>query len=62
MVNLKEIIEKLQSDNFYFQTQVENLQTENKQLTLSNKNLFNEVNSLKEKLKIKNIVWVYFIS
>ena len=62
MVNLKEIIEKLQSDNFCFQTQVENLQTENKQLTLSNKNLFNEVNSLKEKLKIKNIVWVYFIS
>ena len=56
LVNLKEIIEKLQSDNFYFQTQVENLQIENKQLTISNKKLVNEVNDLKENLKVKKIV------
>ena len=56
LVNLKEIIEKLQSDNFYFQTQVENLQIENKQLTISNKKLVNEVNGLKENLKVKKIV------
>lgn len=52
--NLKEIIEKLQSDNFYFQTQVENLQIENKHLTISNENLSKELSSLKENLKIKN--------
>ena len=56
LVNLKEIIEKLQSDNFYFQTKVESLQIENKQLTKSNRNLFNEVNNLKEKLKTKKVV------
>ena len=56
LVNLKDIIEKLQSDNFYFQTQVENLQIENKQLTISNKKLVNEVNGLKENLKVKKIV------
>ena len=56
LVNLKEIIEKLQSDNFYFQTQVENLQIENKQLTISNKKLVNEVNGLKENLKVKKVV------
>ena len=54
MSNLKEIIEKLQSDNFYFQTQVENLQIENKHLTISNENLSKELSSLKENLKIKN--------
>ena len=52
--NLKEIIGKLQSDNFYFQTQVENLQIENKHLTISNENLSKELSSLKENLKIKN--------
>ena len=53
LLNLKYIIQKLQSDNFYFQTQVENLQIENKHLTISNKNLSNELNTLKENLKRK---------
>ena len=54
MVNLKEIIDKLQSKNIYFQTQVEILQSENKQLVISNENLSIEVNSLKEILKTKD--------
>ena len=52
--NMKEIIEKLQSDNYYFQTQVKNLQIENKHLTIPNKNLSKELSSLKENLKRKN--------
>ena len=54
MVNLKQIIEKLQSENIYFKTQVEILQTENEQLISLNKNLSNELNSLKEDLKRKD--------
>ena len=53
LVNLKEIIDKLQSENIYLKTQVEIVQTENKQLVVSNKNLFIEVNSLKEILKLE---------
>ena len=54
MVNLKEIIENLQSENIYFKTQVEILQGENQQLVISNKNLSSEVNSLKKILKTKD--------
>ena len=54
MVSLREIIDKLQSENIYSKTQVEILQAENKQLVFSNKNLSIEVNSLKEKLKTKD--------
>ena len=53
MVNLKEIFEKLQTEKNYFKDQVEKLQIENKQLIISNKNLSNEVNCLKEDLKRK---------
>ena len=56
MVNLKEIIDKLQSENIYFKTQVEILQAENKQLVISNKNLSNEVNSLIGNLKTKDFM------
>ena len=50
---MKEIIEKLQAEKNYFKTQVEKLQIEKKQLIISNKNLSNEVNCLKENLKRK---------
>ena len=60
MVNLKEIIDKLQSENIYFKTQVEILQSENKQLVISNENLSIEVNSLKEILKTKDSMSVCF--
>ena len=53
MVNLKEIIEKLQVEKNYFKTKVEKLQIENKQLIISKENLSNEVNCLKEDFKRK---------
>ena len=53
LINLKEIIEKLQSEKNYFKTQVEKLQIEKKQLITSNKNLSNELYCLKEDLKRK---------
>ena len=56
MVNLKEIIDKLQSENIYLKTQEEILQAENKQLVVSSKKLSTEVQSLKERLKTKDSV------
>ena len=53
LVNLKVIIEKLQAEKNYFKTQVDKLQIEKNQLIISNKNLSNEVNCLKEDLKRK---------
>ena len=62
LVNLKEIIDDLQAKNVQFQTQVEKLKIknncltiENKQLIISNKNLFSEVNCLRENIKEKSI-------
>ena len=54
MVNLKEFIDKLQAKNISFQNQVKKLTSENRQLNISNKKLFNEVNHLKTHLKTKN--------
>ena len=52
LVNLKEIIEKLQAERIFFKTQVEKkLQIEKKQLIRSNKNLSNKVNLLKKDLQ-----------
>ena len=48
LVNLKEIIDKLQAKNTSFQSQVKQLKSENKQLIIANKNLCNEVNCLKK--------------
>ena len=53
LVNLKEIIDKLQAKNTSFQNQVKKLTIENKQLIASNKKLFSEVKCLKEDLKSK---------
>ena len=56
LTNLKEIIENLQTQNVYFQGQVENLQVENKNLTVSNINLTNKVKLLEEKFQ-SQIFW-----
>ena len=53
LVNLKEIIDKLQAKNTSFQNQVKQLTIKNKQLIISNKKLYIEVNCLKEDLKSK---------
>ena len=53
LVNLKEIIDKLQAKNTSFQNQVKKLTIENKQLIALNKKLFSEVKCLKEDLKSK---------
>ena len=51
LINLKEIIDKLQSENNYFKTQVVKLKVENKNLIISNKNLTNKVNMLEREFK-----------
>ena len=53
LMNLKSIINKLQSEKAYFKTQVEKLNIEKKQLIISNKNLFNKVNMLEKHLQTK---------
>ena len=53
LINLKEIINKLQSEKNYFKTQVVKLQVEKKQLLISNKNLTNKVNMLEKGLQSK---------
>ena len=54
LVNLIEIIDKLQARNFSFQNQVKKLTIENKQLIILNKKLCIEVDCLKENLKTKH--------
>ena len=56
LVNLKEIIDKLQAKNFSFQNEVKKLRIDNKKLIVSNKKLSIEVNCLKEVLKSKHIM------
>ena len=53
LVNLKEVVDKLQAKNICFKTQVEKLTNENKQLRISNKKLSIELNCVKEDLKTK---------
>ena len=53
LINLKEIINKLQSEKNYLKTQVVKLQVEKKQLDISNKNLTNKVNMLEKGLQSK---------
>ena len=53
LINLKEIICKLQSEKHHFKTQVVKLKVENKHLIISNKNLTNKVNLLEKELKTK---------
>ena len=56
--NLKEIIEKLQTEKSYFKTQVEKLKIEKNQLAVSNKSLASKVDSLQKELQRKNLVLV----
>ena len=53
LTNLKEIIDKLQSERNHFKSQVEKLQLEKQKLIISNKNLSNKVSCLEETLKMK---------
>ena len=52
-MNLKSIVDKLQSEKAYFKTQVEKLEIEKKQLVNSNKSLTNKVNMLEKCLQRK---------
>ena len=45
------LVDNLQAKTTYFQTQVEKLQIEKKQLIISNKKLSNKVNSLEDYIK-----------
>ena len=54
LVNLKEIIEKLQYEKAYYKTKVEKLQIEKQQQINSNKSLYDKIDCLKEKLKSKS--------
>ena len=63
LLNLKEIVEKLQTKNLSFQTQVEKLTiennkltSENKQLIASNKHISGELSSLKESLERNDVL------
>ena len=53
LINLKEIIKKLQSERNHFKNQVKKLQFEKQQLVISNKNLSNKVDCLEETFKMK---------
>ena len=53
LMNLKCIINKIQSEKIYFKTQVEKLNIEKKQLIISNKNILNKVNMLEKHLQTK---------
>ena len=59
LVNLKEIIEKLQIEKNHYKSQVEKLQTEKKQLVNSNKNLSYKVYCLERDFQRKSLMSVY---
>ena len=48
---MKVLVDELQAKSTYFQTQVEKLQIEKKQLIISNKKLSNKVNNLENEIK-----------
>ena len=52
LINLKEIIDNLQSERNYFKTQVAKLQYEKKHLNNTIKNLSIKVNCLEDELKL----------
>ena len=56
LVNLKEIIDKLQSEKNNFKTQVAKLLCDKKELIDTIKNLSIKVNCLEEKLKLNSTV------
>ena len=56
LMNLKEIIIKIQSEKNYLKTQVVKLKVENKQLITSNKNLTNKIYLFKKDLQSKIVL------
>ena len=54
LVNLKEVIGKLQAERNYFKTQVEKLQIEKQKLFVSNQKMSKKVKCLEEELKTTN--------
>ena len=53
LINLKEVIDKLQAERNCFKTKVEKLKIEKQQLIISNENLSNKVGYLEKKLRLK---------
>ena len=52
-MNLKSIVDKLQSEKAYFKTQVEKLEIEKKQLIISKKSLTKKIDILEKYLQKK---------
>ena len=59
LVNLKEVIGKLQAERNYFKTQVEKLLIEKKQLIVSKQNLSKKVKFLEKELKTTTTLLVW---
>ena len=57
LTNLKEVIDKLQKQNKFFQIKVKELKVEKEQLVILNKNLLDKVDFLEENVKQK-FVWL----
>ena len=53
-MNMKSIVDKLQSEKAFFKTQVDKLEIEMKKLVILNKNLKNKVVILEKDLQKKN--------
>ena len=51
LTNLKVLVDNLQAKTTYFQTQVDKLQIEKKQLIISNKKLSNKLYSFEKEIK-----------
>ena len=56
LMNLKLIVDKLQSEKAHLKTQVEKLETEKNQLVISNQNFKNKVNMLEKELKRQTLL------
>ena len=53
LTNLKEVIDKLQKQNKFFQIKVKELKVQKEQLVIWNKNLLDKVDFLEENVKQK---------
>ena len=56
LMNLKQIVDKLQCENTYFKTQVKKLTVEKKHLLDLNKNLTNKVGMLEKDMRRKIVL------
>ena len=57
LTNLKQVIDKLQKQNKFFQIKVKELKVQKEQLVIWNKNLLDKVDFLEENVKQK-FVWL----